>query len=119
MRWLFDLVVVIGGIAICGFLIVYLVSHPIKAPVKDIEERTIPTGQDGASESRGGVDNSIRGGSQEVNAVQARSLSLQPPLFCEKWVPGYWEPMTYWGMSGMYAGSRRWRSGFWKITDCE
>jgi hypothetical protein len=118
MRWLFDVIVIIGGIAICGFLIVYLVSHPVIDPVKVVAERTIPAGQDGVSESRGGLE-SIRERSKGSNNVQDISISLHPPIFCEKWVPGYWEPITYWGMSGVHTVSRRWRSGFWKITDCE
>ena len=118
MRWLFDLIVLIGEIAMCGLLVLYLVPH---SKVNSIKETEVIKKFDGERNDGGSraLSDDGDGTRRPSGAPLDMTTFLQPPLFCEKWVPGYWEPAMYWGMSGAYSASRRWILGFWKITECE
>ena len=118
MRWLFDVFVLIGEIAICGLLVLYLVPHPSANSIKETEAIKKFDGEpnDGGSRALNGNGDGMK---RSYGVPGDITTFLQPPIFCEEWVSGYWEPAMYWGMSGAYSASRRWIPGFWKITDCE
>ncbi|GAK56876.1 hypothetical protein U27_03840 [Candidatus Vecturithrix granuli] len=107
--FLVHLFIILLELAICAFLVFYLISHPI---IKQDGDSIMETRSPNSPDSSGSSD--LPTGSTRLIAARPVQASLYiPPVI---WVPEYFAPEKQWGYDRVYSCTRLERvPGFWHI----
>ena len=110
LGFLVDLFVILLELAICAFLVFWLISHPIikQEAVSIMETRSLK-----ATDSSHLLSDSTR----SITARPAKAGLDIPPVF---WVPEHFAPEKQWGYDRVYSCTRLERiPGFWHIPSSQ
>lgn len=106
LGFLGDLLVILLELAICAFVVFWLVSHPI---IKSETAYSVVTRSLGSSDSSTLLTSSTR----SIPSLPVKAVLDIPPVI---WIPEHFAPEKQWGYDRVYSCTRLERiPGFWHI----
>ncbi|MDY0092049.1 MAG: hypothetical protein RBT80_05070 [Candidatus Vecturithrix sp.] len=113
LGFLVDLFVIVLELAICAFIVFYLISHPIveRVIVNNVTTTRSPDSSDLSYSSHS--PNVLPGSKRSITARPAKAARDIPPVI---WIPEQLVPEKQWGYDRVYSCTSLERApGFWYI----